>query len=179
MAKILLIDDHAILRAGLKLLINKQPNMQVVGEAESGEAAINIIPEIKPDIVIMDISMPGTLNGISATAEIKKQWHKIKVIILTMHDDVDVLFKVIEAGGSGYVLKNTAGKDLIDAINKVYRGKTFVTPHITNLILAGYMEKIKSGQADKYETLTKREKEILSFIQKLILTFESMNIRHI
>ena len=164
--KIFIIDDDEILRAGLKFIIDAEDNMEVVGHAGDARKALAAINESPPDIVITDISMPG-LDGIETTLEIKGRWPSIKVLVLTMHDDERLLFNVIKSGGSGYVLKtSTASEILIDAINMVNDGETFVTPHIENLIMCDHYENIKNNEVvnDQYDTLTKREKEILGLI---------------
>src|SRR5690625_2263466 len=132
MIKILLADDHAIVRAGIKLLIDSQSDMQVVSEASNGEEAVRKTLEKKPDIVIMDLNMPGK-NGFIATKQIKEQLDNgdVKVIILTMHDEKDYISRSLQAGASGFVLKNHNVHDLIEAIRTVYNGSAFLDTKYT------------------------------------------------
>ena len=165
--KIFLVDDHRIVRSGLKFLIEAQKNMTVIGEASEAKMALMKLSELEPDIILMDISMPG-LDGIETTLEIKGRFPNIKVLILTMHDDEQLLFKSIKAGGSGYILKNSPAEDLIEAINSIYEGNHFITPHIKDILLADYIERFNNDNSikDRYETLSKREKEVLSLIAR-------------
>ena len=163
--KIVLVDDYMIVRSGLKAIIETQDNMEVIGEAGDGANAITMLTRLQPDIVIMDISMPG-LDGISATLEIKGLYPHIKVLVITMHDDEKLLFDVIKAGGSGYLLKNTAFEDLINAINTVYSGENFVTYNVANMLMKDYTHRIKTDSQSfaKYDSLTAREKEVFELI---------------
>jgi len=161
---ILLVDDHTIFRSGLKLLLSSQPNMKIVGEAGDGEEALGLIEKLKPKVVLMDISMPN-MNGIEATKYIKRKWPEVNVLILTMHDDEIFLFNIVNAGGSGYLLKQVADTNLIYAIEEVSKGEIFIMPNITKILVKDYLERIKNkDELKNLASLTKREEEILAMI---------------
>lgn len=161
---ILIVDDHTIFRSGLKLLLSSQPNMEIVGEAGDGKEALELIEKLKPKVVLMDISMPN-MNGIEATKYIKRKCPEVNVIILTMHDDEIFLFNIVNAGGSGYLLKEVADTNLIYAIEEVSKGEIFIMPNITKILVKDYLERIKNKEELKnLASLTKREEEILSMI---------------
>lgn len=162
--RVLISDDHTILRSGLKMLLNAEADIEVVGEATTGEEAVRLSEQLHPDLVLMDISMPG-MGGIDATAEIKKQHPEIKVLMLTMHENEAYLFRTIKAGGSGYVLKKAADTELIDAIHQVIQGGAFLRPSVTKALVKDYLERVETGETrDSYGTLTEREREILKLI---------------
>lgn len=162
--RILLVDDHAVVRAGLRYLLDAQPDMTVIGEAGSGEEALRLIEELQPDIVLMDISMPG-MGGLEATRRIKRLFPAVKVLILTMHANEEYLFQVLQAGGSGYVLKKAADTELIGAIHVVYRGEAFLYPEVTTLLVQDYLQRVRDGaETGSYEVLTDREREVLRLI---------------
>ena len=135
--KVLLADDHAILRAGLKMLLDAESDMEIVGEAENGAAAIDETRKLKPDIVLMDITMPE-LNGLHATKEIIKTHPDVKVLVLTMHDDEGYLRQFLRAGASGYVVKKAVDTELTAAIRVVYRGEIFVYPSLAKVVVEQY-----------------------------------------
>lgn len=162
--RVLISDDHTILRSGLKMLLNAESDLEVVGEATTGEEAVRLSEELHPDLVLMDISMPG-MGGIDATAEIKRLHPEIRVLMLTMHENEAYLFRTIKAGGSGYVLKKAADTELIDAIHQVMAGGAFLRPSVTKALVKDYLERVETGEArDSYGTLTEREREILKLI---------------
>lgn len=163
--KVMLCDDHAILRSGLTRLLGEQDDIEVVGEAENGREAVQKVQELYPDIVLMDIGMP-VMNGMEATKQIKKRNPDIKVLVLTMHDNEEYLFQVLQAGASGYVLKKAADSDLVNAIHVVARGDCFLYPSAAKMVVEDYLEKLRSGQepTSSYDTLTDREREILKLV---------------
>jgi len=163
--KVMLCDDHAILRSGLTRLLGEQEDIEVVGEAENGREAVQKVQELYPDIVLMDIGMP-VMNGMEATKQIKKRNPDIKVLVLTMHDNEEYLFQVLQAGASGYVLKKAADSDLVNAIHVVARGDCFLYPSAAKMVVEDYLEKLRSGQepTSSYDTLTDREREILKLV---------------
>lgn len=162
--RILLADDHAILRTGLRLMLSSVPNLEVVGEATNGKEALSKADELKPDLVIMDITMPE-MNGIEATQELKRHHPKIKVLMLTMHENEELLFRTIQAGGSGYVLKKSADNELLDAIYQVMRGETFLRPDMAKQVMQDYLERVDTGEeTQSYEDLTDREREVLRYL---------------
>lgn len=157
--RILLADDHAVLRAGLRALLSAEPDMEVVGEAGDGEEAARQAALLRPDVIVMDIAMPGG-GGLQATRTIRTQGLPAKVLILTMHAEEQYLLPVIEAGGSGYVLKAGADRDLIEAIRVVHRDEVFLYPSATKMLLGKYLERADGGET-AYDGLTPREREVL------------------
>lgn len=163
--RILLADDHAILRAGLVRLLGEEKDIEVVGEAENGREAVQKVQELHPDIVLMDIGMP-VMNGMEATKQIKKRDVNVKVLVLTMHDNEEYLFQVLQAGAAGYVLKKAADSDLVNAIHVVSRGDCFLYPSAAKMVVEDYLDKLKNGQepTSSFDTLTDREREILTLV---------------
>jgi len=162
--RILLADDHAVLRAGLRMLLNAQPDMEVVGEAEDGREAVEKVATLQPDLVLMDIGMPK-MNGLEASRQIKKRYPAVQILILTMHANEEYLFQVLQAGGSGYVLKKAADYELIGAIRTVRRGEVFLYPEVTKLLIQDYLQRVREGaESDRFEVLTEREREVLKLI---------------
>jgi two-component system, NarL family, response regulator NreC len=159
--RVLLVDDHAVLRAGLRALINAEPDMEVVGEAGNGEDAVTRTRELRPDVVVMDISMPR-LNGLEATKRIVELGLQTKVLVLTMHSEEQYLTQVLQSGGMGYVLKRSADTELMEAIRTVNRGEAFLYPSATRLLVEDYLVKIRGSQErDSFAELTEREREVL------------------
>ncbi|HSH44646.1 MAG TPA: response regulator transcription factor [Longimicrobiales bacterium] len=158
---ILLADDHGVLRAGLKALLDAEPTIEVVGEAETGEEALKKAKELKPDIVVMDLSMPG-MGGLEATRRVAALDQGTKVLVLTMHAEEDFLLPVLDAGGSGFVRKTSADEDLTEAIRTVARGEVFLYPSAARLLL----ERYKHADADELrgplDKLTERERDVLA-----------------
>jgi two-component system response regulator NreC len=161
--RILLVDDHTILRQGLRALLEREPDMQVVGEAEDGRAAVEQTRQLKPDVVVMDIAMP-LLNGIEATRQIMCLPHKINVIVLSMYDDESYIRQALTAGAMGYILKDAVARELIDAIRAVSRGEAVLSSAVTRLVIEDYLRFGDLGPADQAECLTPREREVLQLI---------------
>jgi len=161
--RILLADDHAVVRAGLRALIDAQPGMQVIGEADNGLTACQRATELKPDIVIMDASMPH-LNGAQATGQLKRDCPEIKVLTLTVHEEIGYLGQLLEAGASGYVLKRSAADELIHAIRVVARGGVYLDPHLTGRVVTGFIRKESIRDALHQTDLSERETEVLRLI---------------
>ncbi|MCL4515816.1 MAG: response regulator transcription factor [Firmicutes bacterium] len=163
--KILVADDHSVLRAGLRLLLNAQPDMEVVGEAADGEDAVGKTLELKPDVVLLDISMP-LVNGFEALARIRGGWPAARILVLSMHEDEGYLTKVLKAGAAGYVPKKAADTELLSAIRAVHRGEIFIYPSLTRALVKGLVETPDQKDALKGETdnLTEREQEVLKLI---------------
>jgi two-component system nitrate/nitrite response regulator NarL len=164
--KILIVDDHEVVRDGLKNILLSLNNVAIAGEAANGEDAIAFYDSLKPDIVIMDISMPG-MNGIEATRIIKENDPNARILILTMHDNQEYLNQIIRSGAKGFVLKNTDKEELLDAVKTVAAGENFFSKDISKLIIENYIRSAK--ETDKNEgfkevPLTKREIEILKYI---------------
>lgn len=158
--RILLADDHAVLRAGLRALLDAEPDLEVVGEAATGEEAIEEARKLRPDIVIMDLSMPG-VGGLEATRRLAALDLGVKVLVLTVHAEEEYLFPVLEAGGSGYVTKTSADRELISAIRTVARGEVFLYPHAAKLLLERYQAQ-EEGEQEPIHKLSAREREVLA-----------------
>jgi DNA-binding NarL/FixJ family response regulator len=159
MIRILLVDDHAILREGLRALLSYYPDVEVVGEAEDGAQAIERVERLNPDIIIMDIAMPG-MNGLEATQRIHQQYPDARVLILTQYEDQPYVLPLLRAGASGYVLKRALGADLINAVRAVARGESFLYPSVTTTVLE-QLRKPEQAFKEDDKTLTQREQEIL------------------
>jgi two-component system response regulator NreC len=165
--KLMVVDDHAVVRSGLSTLLNGKHNIEVVGEAAEGDEAIRMAMRLVPDVVLMDLSMPQGKDGLTATSELKKLMPDTAVLILTMHDDEEYLFRAIHAGASGYILKNAPHEELLSAIDSVAAGNAYLYPTATKRLMSEYLEKLKSGDnTGTYESLSDREKEILIWIAK-------------
>lgn len=162
--RILIADDHGIVRKGLRLELEQHEPFEVAGEASDGREAVHMAEELNPDVVIMDIAMPN-LNGIDAAALMVKRNPQIRVIILSMHSDESYLTRALSAGVKGYLVKETADLDLCRAVQAVAQGKVFFSPAIANTLLEDYMRQLQQrGLQDSYDLLTDREKEILQLL---------------
>jgi len=161
--RVLLADDHTILRDGIRALIDGQEDMVVVGEAEDGQATVKLVTGLQPDVVVMDIAMP-LLNGLEATRQIKRDHPQIRVLILTMHENEEYIRQVLAAGALGYVLKDAAARDLLGAIRAVYKGEAVLSPAITRLVIEDYLRWGEIQPANASDGLTSREREVLQLI---------------
>jgi DNA-binding NarL/FixJ family response regulator len=162
--RILIADDHGIVRKGLRLQLEQHSDFEVVGEATEGREAVRMAEELAPDVVIMDIAMPN-LNGIQATTQLIKKSPQIAVIILSMYSDETYLMRTLAAGAKGYLLKDSADVDLHRAVEVVAQGKPFFSPSIADTLLEDYMRQLQQrGLQDSYDLLTEREKEILQLL---------------
>ncbi len=162
--KVLLVDDHAILREGVHALLAREPDILVVGEAADGEEALEQVPRLTPDVVIMDIVMPR-LNGLEATRIIRERHPDTRVLILSMYDDHEYVVQIIQAGASGYVLKRVVTEDLVRAIHEVHAGESFLYPPIAAKLIGDYLRVTKGGRGDAPgEPLTAREREVIKLI---------------
>jgi two-component system response regulator NreC len=161
--KVLLADDHAILREGLRAVLDAQPGIAVVGEAEDGRQAIDLVEKLQPDVVVMDIAMPN-LNGAEATRQIRRRFPRVRVVILTMHENHQYLVQIVNAGATGCVLKRAAGTELVTAVRAAARGESFFSPSIASMMLDDYRLRLARDQEDAAELLTEREREVLQLI---------------
>ncbi|MDZ5471608.1 response regulator transcription factor [Bacillus sp. 31A1R] len=166
MIKILLCDDHSVVRMGLKMLLNNHPEMEVIGEASEGNEGIQKALELKPNVVVMDLSMPHGKDGLSATSELKKLMPEVVILILTMHDDEEYLFRAIQAGASGCILKSAPHDELIGAIHTVANGNAYLHPSATKRLMEEYIVGVKQGDTDSFNLLSDREREVLTLIAK-------------
>jgi DNA-binding NarL/FixJ family response regulator len=160
--RVFLADDHAVVREGLKALINSQAGMEVVGEAADGRTACTKVEEIRPDVVVMDVTMPD-LNGVQATRELRGRCPDVKVLALTVHEERSYLRDLIEAGASGYVLKRSAAEDLVHAVQVVARGDMYLDPSVTAVVL-GNFARTRPSDAGASTALSDRETEVMQLI---------------
>ena len=161
--RVLLADDHTILRDGIRALLEDQADIEVIGEAEDGIATVKMTAQLQPDVVVMDIAMP-LLNGLEATRQIKRDFPQVKVLILTMHENEEYIRQVLAAGALGYVLKDAAARDLLGAIRSVYQGEAVLSPAITRLVIEDYLRWGDIRPPDSSNGLTSREREVLQLI---------------
>ncbi len=156
--RILLADDHAVLRAGIRALLEAQPDLQVIGEAGDGQAAVQRARELQPDVVVMDIGMPG-LDGLAATRQILDSNPKTRILFLTQHENKEYILPALKLGAAGYVLKRAEGDELLTAIRTVYAGGTFLDPAIAGALVSEVSRDEKT--ADPFDSLSEREREVL------------------
>jgi two-component system response regulator NreC len=176
---VLLAEDHTIVRKGLRSLLESRADIKVVGEAENGREAIDRVEELRPDVVVMDIGMPG-LNGLEATRRIKKRFGDIQVLVLTVHTGEEYILQILRAGASGYLVKQAAPAELISAIQAVHRGEAFLSPSISKKVLEDYVQRTgATAQRDGFERLTDREREVLQLIAEAYSTREIAEQLHI
>jgi two-component system, NarL family, response regulator NreC len=162
---ILLADDHTVVRQGMAKLLEGESNLKVIGEAGNGREAVSKVEQLKPDVVLMDISMP-LLNGIEATRQIKKISRQTKVIILSMHSHDRFIGELLSLGASGYLVKDSTGADIIKAINAAMKGDTYLSPSISRMVIENYvsLKKVKSTREELYAKLSNREREVFQMI---------------
>jgi DNA-binding NarL/FixJ family response regulator len=162
--RVLLADDHKLIRAGLRLVVDQQPDLSVVGEADDGRQAVELAKSLKPNVVVMDIGMPN-LNGIEAARQIRAIRPDAAVVMLSMHSDEGYVLRALGAGARAYLLKDSATTDLVQAIHAVVEGKSFFSPAVSKVLLQDYMRKLqRSGAEDSYDLLSPREREVLQLV---------------
>jgi DNA-binding NarL/FixJ family response regulator len=174
--RVLIADDHGIVRSGLRLLLERQPDIEVIGEAADGAEAREIAVRERPDLAILDVRMPK-LTGLQVTRELKKQAPEVSVLILSMHDDERYLFEALKAGASGYVLKTQADTDLMEAIRAVERGEPFLTPAAQQALIKDVLE--RGRESENKEELTPREEEIVKLVAEAHTTRQIAEILHL
>jgi DNA-binding NarL/FixJ family response regulator len=158
--RVVLADDHPVVREGLRLLVDAQPDMQVVGEAADGEAACRLTSALQPDILVIDMSMP-VLGGADATARVRQECPGVKVLALTVHEERAYLTQLLRAGASGYVLKRAAPSELVHAMRTVAAGGTYIDPSLTGTLIEGYLDAEAAADAPTPDVLSDREREVL------------------
>lgn len=167
--RILITDDHRVLRAGLRVLLNQEPDMEVVGEAGDGSEAVDKVRELQPDVVLLDVTMPGT-GGLQAIRHIKRVCPTCRVLILSMHDDESYMREALRAGASGYALKKAADTELLSAIRAVRRGEMFLDPSLTKIVVNELIGSVGKGKSDGEESgldrLSDREREVLRLLSQ-------------
>lgn len=162
--RIILADDHTVIRSGLKLLLERQDDLEVVGEAENGRQAVDLAEQVAPDVAVLDIAMPQ-LNGIDATRQIVARNSNVSVVILSMHSDEGYVMRALQVGAKAYLLKDSAEVDLIRAVRSVHAGESFFSPAVSRVLLEDYVRQMRvKGTEDSYELLTNREREVLQLI---------------
>lgn len=157
--RVLVVDDHAVLREGIRALLAKQPDVTVVGQASNGAEAVEQARALKPDVVLMDISMPG-IDGLEATRRIRAHDPEARILVLTQHEDEELIVPLLQAGASGYIFKRAGGAELITAIRTVHNEGAFLHPHVARLL----MHQVSHAQESPEPPLTEREREVLTLI---------------
>lgn len=162
--KVLIVDDHVIVREGLRALLETHPDIKIVGEAADGKEALSKVEEVKPDIVLMDITMPG-INGLEATRQIKQHNPDVKILVLTVHEGDEYFFKMLTAGASGYFVKGGSSNELVSAMRTVWHGDVYLYPTVAKKLLGEYLQRVRAGKnKEDYGGLTNRERQILKLI---------------
>jgi two-component system, NarL family, response regulator NreC len=157
--KILLADDHTIVRQGLKLILSSQPDLQVVGEAANGRETVELAQQLKPDVVLLDVAMPE-LNGIDATRRMMETNPRLRILVLSMHKEAVYVREILKAGARGYLLKDVIDTELVNAVRSVARGDGYISPAVSGALLSDYRQNV----TDPVDLLTKREREVLQLI---------------
>jgi two-component system response regulator NreC len=160
--RILICDDHTLFCEGVKAILRNEPSLEIVGEARDGRQAVAKVRELKPDVVLMDLAMPD-LSGFDATRQLKSVYESAKVLMLTMHDEEELVARCLEAGASGYILKDAPASQLILAIDTVQRGEKYLSPVVLRKVVAGYVRNSKQPRTS-YDRLSPREREILKLL---------------
>jgi len=162
--EILIVDDHAVVRAGIRMLIESDPQLLIVGECENGKEAVEQVNKLQPDVVLMDVTMP-VMDGVEATRVIKKSKNPPPILALTIHEGPDYFFQMLQAGASGYVPKRAAPDDLLRAIHIVAGGNVFLEPQVAKELVSDYLSRVQQGsEKESYDGLTNREREVLTLI---------------
>lgn len=162
--RILVVDDHAVVREGIRMVLETDPELKVVGDASSGEEALTLAHQLHPDVIVMDIGMPG-LSGFETTQRIREALPDIKILALTVHDSEAYIFQMLGAGAVGYVLKRAPAAEVIQAVKAAYRGEAILHPSVAKLLIRDYLARVEGGQeTTSFDLLSKREREIVKLI---------------
>ncbi len=176
--KVLIADDHQIVRQGLRTLLEKEPDLEVVAEAENGRSTVRLVREKHPEVVIMDVAMPD-LNGIEATRQIISEMPKVKVIALSMYADRRFVSNMLKAGASGYLLKDCASEELVRAIRVVLAHKTFLSPGVADIVVKDYVQTPMGPEASVFNVLSNREREVLQLMAEGKSTNQIAELLHV
>jgi two-component system response regulator NreC len=177
--RVLLADDHRMMREGIRALLERQDDIEVVAEAADGREAVHLATQLCPDVVVMDVSMP-MLNGIEATRQIRRDCPGVRVLILTVHESEDYVAQLLSAGASGYIIKRAAGDELVSAIRTVYEGEAFLHPSIAKVVIEDYVRRLQEGDGvSAQDVLTAREREVLQLIAEGYTNREIADLLHL
>ena len=161
--RVVVADDHTIVRQGLRSLLEDEPDIKVVGEADDGRRAVEVVEELRPDVVVMDLAMPG-MNGVEATRQIRTSHPSVKVIALSMYSDEGFVHGVLDAGAAGYLLKDCAVEELANAVRLAMEGGTYLSPGVAKTVVDGYVRQLRQAEGSKLSLLSQREREVLQLI---------------
>jgi two-component system response regulator NreC len=161
--RLLLVDDHAVVRSGLRMLLESQPDLEIVGEAGTAQDALRLVELLQPDLVLMDIGLPDA-SGIDTTLTIKQRWPAVAVVALTIHEDEEYFFRMLHAGASGYVPKRAAPEELLTAVRTAAAGEVYLYPSLAKLLVHDYVSGNRPAQAEALSGLTEREQEVLAYL---------------
>ena len=168
--RVVVVDDHTLVRQGIVGLLASQPDIEVVGQAGNAREAMTVIASVAPDVVLMDIAMPGQ-SGLDATREIRDRFPAVQVLVVTIHDREDYLFQALRAGAAGYVLKGAEVHDLLEAVRTAQRGEVYLFPSVTKKLVADYLRRSQAGEdRTTYDGLSDREREVLGLIAQGLTT---------
>ena len=168
--RVVVVDDHTLVRQGIVGLLASQPDIEVVGQAGNAREAMTVIASVAPDVVLMDIAMPGQ-SGLDATREIRDRFPAVQVLVVTIHDREDYLFQALRAGAAGYVLKGAEVHDLLEAVHTAQRGEVYLFPSVTKKLVADYLRRSQAGEdRTTYDGLSDREREVLGLIAQGLTT---------
>ncbi len=162
--RVVIVDDHSVVRAGMRMLLESDPELEIVGEGENGQQGLQLARDLKPDVMVMDVTMPE-MDGVEATRRIKQEMPQVAVLAVTIHEGADYFFRMLQAGASGYVPKRAAAEDVLQAIHVVAKGDVFLEPRIAKELVFDYVTRVRQGVAqESYDGLTEREREVLVLI---------------
>jgi two-component system response regulator NreC len=177
--RVVLADDHRMMREGIRALLERQKDIEVVGEAADGREAVRLATQLSPDLVVMDVSMP-LLNGIEATRQIRRDCPKVSILILTVHESEEYVAQLLAAGADGYIIKRAAGDELISAIRAVNQGEAFLHPSVARVVIEDYVRRLKEGEGlGVQDVLTDREREVLQLIAEGYTNREIADLLHV